>query len=241
MDKLREKIQNSNQIVILSGAGLSAPSGIKTFKDQGGLWDTFRVADFATSHAFKINPGLAWNFYDIRRAELPTIEPNSAHRAIRHLQLTKNASILTQNVDNLLERAGCYPVNHLHGVITNTKCNLCGVKIFNDIEIRTNNYICVNCNGTLRPDVILFGEVLPPDVYYQSEQILSGLTSDDVLIVIGCSLEVSPVSNFPRIALSKKATIIEINPQPKLRGPGTHWMPMNCTDALKLLVQYEHF
>ena len=218
MQKLKEKIQKANKIVILSGAGLSAPSGIKTFRDNNGLWDTYRVEDVATIQAFITNPKLAWEFYDLRRSELPNVHPNEAHNQISYLQRYKDVTLLTQNVDDLLERAGCKNVIHLHGVLSDTKCTNCDYVILNDTQSRSNNYECPQCIGTLRPSVVLFGEFLPYDELHFAENVIKSLTKDDVLIIVGTSLEVYPVAYFPNYALENGVCVIEVNKKSALHG-----------------------
>ena len=236
MIKLKEKINNADKIIIISGAGLSSASGIPTFRDSGGLWDTYKIEDVATIAAFKNNPSLAWSFYDKRKAELPKVPPNEAHLQLSILQQNKKVFLLTQNVDNLLERAGCVDVTHLHGILTNTKCNGCDYQLYNDNIPREHDYICPQCGDVLRPSVTLFGEMLPIDEYNIAMENLMSMEPDDVLIVIGTSLEVYPVSNFPNIALRRGASVIEINQHPVLIGPNVFQVKMVCEEALPLLV-----
>jgi NAD-dependent deacetylase len=236
MQILKEKIQAANKIVILSGAGLSAPSGIKTFRDNGGLWNTYQVEDVATTRAFKTNPKIAWEFYDLRRSELPTFHPNEAHIQIGLLQKSKPVTLLTQNVDDLLERAGCSNVIHLHGTLLDTKCDECDYLILNDTQSRSNDYIYPECRrGTLRPCVVLFGELLSYDEFYIADAAISALTKDNVLIVVGTSLEVHPVCNFPNKALRNGAIVIEINKKAVLFGNDVYQIEMDCAEAFRLL------
>lgn len=236
MIKLKEKIHQANKIVVLSGAGLSAPSGIHTFRDNGGLWYEYEVEDVASTRAFRNNPELAWKFYDMRRAQLPNVLPNNAHIQLSILQKNKDVTLITQNVDDLLERAGCTDVMHLHGTLADTTCNGCDYSILNDNQLRSFSYACPECGDTLRPGVVLFGELLPHDEFQQSIDIISSLTKDDLLIVIGTSLEVYPVSGFPKLALNAGATIIEINKKPVLFGYNVYHVPMSCDEALMLLI-----
>lgn len=237
MNNLKEKIQQAENVIVLSGAGLSAPSGVATFRATDGLWNKHRILDVAVLDGFINDPSLAWEFYDIRRQELPNVYPNAGHIALAQLQQSRsNVYLITQNVDNLLERAGCTNVIHIHGKLWETKCNDCGDTISEDIEPRMNNHTCIKCNGLLRPNVTLYGERLPTIECGVLSLLMWKLTAKDILIIVGTSLEVGSVSGYPSMAFNKGATIIEINPEPVLLPENAFIVPFGCEEVLPLLI-----
>ncbi len=190
------------KVVILSGAGLSAESGISTFRDSGGLWDEYDVSVICQADSLDKNEDLTIEFYDKRRADLKNKEPNIAHKAIKQLKekYQENISVITQNVDNLFEKAGMKrdDVIHLHGFMTEVKCrNYFCEKIF-DIEYKSQydfyNGFCPSCGEKLRPNIVFFGEQAP-----MYEQLNYQLQDCDMFIVIGTSGEVigvNTIANF---------------------------------------------
>lgn len=236
LDEMKDKIKAANKVMVLSGAGLSAPSGISTFRDTNGLWNNHRISDVAVISAFKKKPELAWSFYDQRREQLHEVFPNAAHYAIAKLQKSRdNVKLVTQNVDNLLERAGCKDVRHAHGKLTDTRCMDCGYGLNNDFNPRTNDHTCFLCGGILRPGVVLFGEQMPPDEE-KVEQYVRGMDKDDVMILVGAGLEVFPVAEYPSIALNNGVMVIEVNVKPVLTRWGAIPVPFSCDEALPLLI-----
>lgn len=180
-------------IMILSGAGLSAPSGLKTFRDNGGLWQDYDVMEVCSATGFRKNPKKVLDFYDARRLELANVKPNHAHKQIAKLKEKwgKNLFVLTQNVDDLLECAGCKDVVHLHGFLPELRCLKCE-EIFNIGYEKIENKICPKCKSqNLRHNIVMFEEQAPA---YTTLYSLLGQTS--LFISIGTSGAVLPVGHY---------------------------------------------
>ena len=180
-------------VMILSGAGLSAASGLKTFRDNGGLWEEYSISEVCSIEGFKKNPLKVLDFYDERRAQLSSVKPNKAHEIISSIKekYPKNVHILTQNVDDLLERAGCKDVVHLHGFLPELRCNKCGFA-FNIGYESYKNKICQKCgSNSVRHNIVMFGEQAP-----EYTRLYSLLEIVDLLVVIGTSGEVLPIDRF---------------------------------------------
>ena len=196
-------------IVILTGAGISAESGIRTFRDQNGLWEEHRIEDVATPEAFHRNPALVQRFYNLRRAQLkdPAVIPNAAHLALAELEQQWEGQFLlvTQNVDDLHRRAGSKNLLHMHGRLNRVRCLSCeeGFDWTEDLAVDED---CPHCGirGALRPDIVWFGE-MP----YHMEEIYSALERADYFISIGTSGNVYPAAGF--VQLAWKAAKIEVN------------------------------
>ena len=201
-------------IVILTGAGISAESGLATFRGPDGLWEGHRVEDVATPEAFRRDPALVHAFYDARRARLGTVEPNEAHRALARLDSIWAGKLLlvTQNVDDLHERAGSERLIHMHGELTKGWCLSCDQR-FAWLGPMGEHARCPNCNcrGFVRPDIVWFGE-MP----YQMEEIDDALSSCDLFVSIGTSGAVYPAAGFVQTARYRGASTIEINLEPSL-------------------------
>ncbi len=195
-------------IVILTGAGVSAESGIDTFRSEGGLWEQHRVEDVATPEAFARDADLVLRFYDMRRAAIQTKEPNAAHFALARLdqEWTGNLLIVTQNVDDLHERAGARRLLHMHGEHLNAWCTAC------DSRSRWSGTLidrpaCPECGeNALRPDVVWFGE-MP----YEMDRIEVALRDADLFVSIGTSGAVYPAAGFVRTARDLGAQTLELN------------------------------
>lgn len=189
------------KLVVFSGAGLSAESGVATFRDKNGLWENHRVEDVADFNTWKKNFRLVHTFYNQRRTQLQTVEPNAAHLEIAKWQQQYEMFNLTQNIDNLLERAGCTNVYHLHGYLTEMRCvSMSHVGdsygVCNHVwDIGYNEYDfspCPKCgNGWVKPKVVFFHEEAP--LYSDLYEIFSSLTIDDVVVVIGTLGNVVPI------------------------------------------------
>ena len=198
-------------IVILTGAGISAESGIRTFRDQNGLWEEHRIEDVATPEAFHRNPELVQRFYNARRSQLkdPNVAPNAAHLALAELEKHWEGDFLlvTQNVDNLHRRAGSKNLLHMHGRLDRVRCLSCEEE-FDWTEDLTVNEDCPHCGirGALRPDIVWFGE-MPHHV----DEIYAAREQADFFISIGTSGNVYPAAGF--VQLAWKARKIEINMQ----------------------------
>lgn len=204
-------------IVVLTGAGISAESGIDTFRDAGGLWEQHRVEDVATPEGFARDPDLVLNFYDMRRAALARVEPNAAHRALAKLdaEWSGNLLIVTQNVDDLHERAGATRVLHMHGELLSALCSACGERSPFAGEM-IERPACPHCGArALRPDVVWFGE-MP----YDMDRIYDALRGADLFVSIGTSGAVYPAAGFVRDARELGARTLELNLE---RSEGSYW------------------
>lgn len=196
-------------LVILTGAGISAESGIRTFRAQDGLWEEHRIEDVATPEAFARNPKLVHHFYNQRRKQLQdaSIKPNAAHQALARLEAAWEGDFLlvTQNVDNLHSRAGSKKLLHMHGELQKIFCLYCEEK-FPWLEDLSTEHTCANCNrtGGLRPDIVWFGEIP-----YHMNLINEALETCELFIAIGTSGKVYPAAGFVQQAW--KAKKIEVN------------------------------
>jgi NAD-dependent deacetylase len=208
-------IQN---IVILTGAGVSAESGIDTFRDAGGLWEQHRVEDVATPEAFARDPDLVLRFYDMRREAIQTKAPNAAHEALARLDAAWPGDLLivTQNVDDLHERAGAKRLIHMHGEHLNAWCTACDTRSPWTGPL-LDRPACTACGtvGTLRPDIVWFGE-MP----YRMDDIYQALNRADLFVSIGTSGAVYPAAGFVREARAAGARTLELNMEP---SQGSHW------------------
>jgi len=205
-------------IVVLTGAGISAESGVPTFRGPDGLWEGHRVEDVATPQAFRRNPALVQAFYDARRAALARVAPNPAHDALARLdaQWPGDLLIVTQNVDDLHERAGAARMVHMHGELKSALCLACGERQTAP-ETLSDGPACTRCgaHGRLRPDIVWFGE-MP----YHMDRIEAALAVCDLFVSIGTSGAVYPAAGFVRGARHYGAHTLEINLDP---SEGTHF------------------
>lgn len=205
-------------IVILTGAGISAESGIDTFRSAGGLWEQHRVEDVATPEGFARDPALVLGFYDMRREALGKVLPNAAHEALARLDAEWKQGdllIVTQNVDDLHERAGARPVLHMHGELKSALCTSCEMRSLWDAPM-SNRPPCPVCQASmLRPDVVWFGE-MP----YQMDRIYRALRQADLFVSIGTSGAVYPAAGFVRDARDLGVQTLELNLE---RSEGSHW------------------
>lgn len=204
-------------IVILTGAGVSAESGIDTFRDAGGLWEQHRVEDVATPEAFARDPDLVLRFYDMRRAAIQEKQPNAAHEALGRLdrEWPGELLIVTQNVDDLHERGGARRVLHMHGTHLNAWCIACDARSRWTGPL-VDRPLCPGCGEpALRPDVVWFGE-MP----YEMERIYAALRQADLFVSIGTSGAVYPAAGFVRDARDLGAQTLELNLD---RSEGSAW------------------
>lgn len=201
-------------IVILTGAGVSADSGLATFRGADGLWEGHRVEDVATPEAFRRDPALVHDFYDARRAKLGSVQPNAAHRALARLDAEWPGELLlvTQNVDDLHERAGSKRLLHMHGELTKGRCLACDER-FAWAGPMGEAAICPQCGveGRVRPDIVWFGE-MPHDM----ERIDDALQRCDLFVSIGTSGAVYPAAGFVQSARYRGARTLEMNLEPSL-------------------------
>ncbi|WP_173921526.1 NAD-dependent deacylase [Agromyces sp. Marseille-P2726] len=196
------------RIVVLTGAGISAESGVPTFRDAGGLWEGHRVEDVATPEAFERDPDTVHRFYDARRQASVLAEPNAAHGALARLEqeLGDDLLVVTQNVDDLHERAGSRRVVHMHGDLLTALCNACGARTPITVDL-IERPPCPECGERmLRPDVVWFGE-MP----YELDAIDEALVACDVFAAIGTSGAVYPAAGYVMTAAAAGASTIELN------------------------------
>ena len=197
-----------NNIVILTGAGVSAESGIDTFRDGGGLWEQHRVEDVATPEAFARDPDLVLRFYDMRREAIQTKVPNAAHEALARLDAAWPGELLivTQNIDDLHERGGARRVLHMHGEALSVWCTACNARFHWEASLR-DRPPCPDCGeASLRPDIVWFGE-MP----YRMGEIFAAIAGADLFVSIGTSGAVYPAAGFVEEARRVGARTLELN------------------------------
>ncbi|MEO8507362.1 MAG: NAD-dependent deacylase [Betaproteobacteria bacterium] len=227
-------VRDTRAITVLTGAGVSAESGVPTFRDaQAGLWARFDPLELATPSAFARNPKLVWDWYAMRRDMMGRVAPNPGHVALADLEARVPDFLLaTQNVDGLHQRAGSRRLVELHGNITRVKCSRDGTPVERwDAAAMGEPPRCPGCGAFLRPDVVWFEEMLPEDALAAA---LSAVERCDVLLVAGTSAEVYPAAELPARARRHGAVVVEINPNPTalsaqadytLRGPAGVVLP----------------
>jgi NAD-dependent deacetylase len=220
-------------VVVLTGAGISAESGVPTFRGEQGLWRSFRPEELATPEAFRRDPALVWEWYNWRRSLIGSCEPNRAHRTLAEMESAlSDFCLITQNVDGLHQQAGSRNVLELHGNIWRTRCLRCD-HIAEDHRVPLPEIPprCSQCGELLRPDVVWFGESLPQDVLEAAWTAAARCRS---MLVIGTSAVVHPAASLPIVALQNGAQLIEVNPaetplsgysQETLRGPAAELLP----------------
>jgi NAD-dependent deacetylase len=226
------RLRNSRRLVILTGAGISKESGVPTFRDAiDGLWAKYDPAQLATPDAFRRNPKLVWDWYEYRRDLVRQAQPNPGHYALADLQKRfPGTRIITQNVDDLHERAGSTDVIRLHGNLAANRCSSDCQGSPTPVDVSTLKWDkeagpppCPYCGQQVRPDVVWFGEMLP---YDQMEAATYASASADVMLVVGTSGVVMPAANMPFIAKRARACIIEINPvESQITPIADLWLP----------------
>jgi NAD-dependent deacetylase len=205
----KEWLAAAHSVAVLTGAGISAESGVPTFRGPGGLWREFRPEDLATPEAFARDPRLVWEWYDWRRSLIARAQPNAGHRALAALQgKMRSFQLITQNVDDLHERAGSWRVIRLHGNIWQLQCLSCGRKVYDEsVPLDPLPPRCT-CGGLMRPAVVWFGEPLPADAIRAA---VASAQRADVFLVVGTSSLVYPASSLPRVAYERGTRVIEVN------------------------------
>lgn len=231
IDCARRAVRAARSIAILTGAGVSAESGIPTFRSNGGYWQNQRFQDLATSEGFVRDPKFVWQWYEERRRGIANAIPNPGHYALVDLEGRAEAfALITQNVDGLHDRAGSKNVIKLHGDIWVVRCLACHREKIERAPLNDLPPRC-DCGGTLRPGVVWFGESLPEGAI---EKATEAVRSADVLIVVGTSAQVYPAAGLIPLALHAGASVIEINPEEtdfstevtfSLRGPSSRLLP----------------
>jgi NAD-dependent deacetylase len=210
--KLIDALRSARAAVALTGAGVSAESGVPTFRDaQSGLWSEFKPEELATPEAFLRNPKLVWDWYAWRREKVKAVQPNAGHYVLAELERRiPDFTLVTQNVDGLHQRAGNRNVIELHGNITRVKCFDEGTVTADWRDTGESPPRCPKCGSYLRPDVVWFNESLPEDAFQTAEAKTRGC---DIFLSIGTSSVVYPAAMLPEIALGSHATVVEINPE----------------------------
>lgn len=211
--ELLSKLNTARRVTVLTGAGVSAESGVPTFREaQTGFWANYSPEALATPRAFQRNPRLVWEWYAWRRKLVAAAQPNPAHLALAEMaRLFREFHLITQNVDGLHQRAGSCEVIELHGNITRTKCFNEGTVVSSWAETGEVPPKCPNCGGPLRPDVVWFEEPLPA---VELTRAMQASSCCDVFFTIGTSALVYPAAALPFEALRGGALVVEINPQP---------------------------
>ena len=219
---LIDAFRKARHVVVFTGAGVSAESGIPTFRDSlTGLWEQFDAASLATPEAFQTDPDLVWGWYEWRRMKVLQAQPNPAHCAIAELvRLVPRLTLISQNVDDLHERAGSADVIHLHGSLHAPRCFNCGKSPDRPLGMpdepeggrRLPPPHCSACDGALRPGVVWFGESLPTDALSAAFQAAENC---DLLISVGTSGMVYPAAEVPSLAWRAGAVVVHVNPQPQ--------------------------
>jgi NAD-dependent deacetylase len=202
-----------DRVFVLTGAGISAESGLATFRGSGGLWNGYRVEQVATPEAWEADPALVWKFYSMRRRDAMAAEPNAAHRALARLEdrMGERLFLCTQNVDDLHERGGSRRVHHMHGSLFESRCVECERPFEDRAGYEQQLPVCVKCGAALRPHIVWFGEV-PLDM----EGIYRELERATHLLVVGTSGSVYPAAGFVRVARAAGAKTIYVGPEEPL-------------------------
>ena len=206
---LREELKKADRVAVLTGAGISAESGVPTFRGSGGLWRNYRATDLATPQAFARDPELVWEFYNWRRDLIGKVTYNPAHRALVDIEsLVPNFTLITQNVDGLHLLAGSQNLLEIHGNLWKVRCTKCReITLDRSPDLGTSPK-CKTCGGLLRPHVVWFGESLDPEILHRS---IDASRNSHVMLVIGTSSVVQPAASLALEAKSGGAVVAEIN------------------------------
>jgi len=215
------RFSDKDRLFVLTGAGISAESGLATFRGSGGLWNGHRVEEVATPEAWEANPELVWRFYSQRRRDALAAQPNAAHKALAKIEQRlaqtnpENFYLCTQNVDNLHERAGSQRIHHMHGSLFQSRCTRCNQPFTDQSFYETAQTLptCKTCNKPIRPHIVWFGEV-PFDM----EAIYRKLNQATVLLVVGTSGSVYPAAGLVQIANQRGIRTIYVGPERPLNS-----------------------
>lgn len=239
-DRLRDltrRCHDGARVVVLSGAGISAASGIPTFRggDDNALWSRYRPEELATPEAFHNDPELVWRWYDWRRGLINDSAPNAAHHALVDLARITDVRIVTQNVDGYHQQAGSQDVVEYHGNIWNVRCISCA---YSDMDYRVPLPIpprCPRCNDLLRPGVVWFGEGIPAVASEAADQAVSAC---DILLVVGTAGAVYPAAGLVTLAHVHEATVAEFNLEPSaVTQRADLYVPGSAADTLPMLLE----
>ena len=218
LEALGARIRAARTITIVTGAGVSAASGVPTFRGAGGLWWSVRAEDLATPEAFRRDPTLVWEWYDWRRSLIAACVPNAAHEVLARWSVRDGVTLITQNVDGLHERAGSRDVVRMHGSIWQLRCAAgCGLEAWDDrrVPLPALPPLCPRCGGHARPGVVWFGEAI--DIHVLNRCLLA--TACEIFLSIGTSSIVHPAAGLIARAKAQGAYTVEINPEPTAMAP----------------------
>lgn len=232
------------RVTVLSGAGMSAESGVATFRDaQTGLWETFDPEELASPRAWRRQPDVVWAWYLWRHHLVKAVEPNAGHVAIAEWQKDADVRVITQNIDDLHERAGSRDVAHLHGSLFEFRCERChsaykdGLEDMPEPVAALDPPVC-SCGGRIRPGVVWFGEALPDEPWQKA---VDAVAEADVVVVVGTSGIVYPAAGLPSAALAQGIPVIEVNPDvTPLSGSATASIRDTAARALPGLLDRLH-
>tara|TARA_R110001592_G_scaffold73644_4_gene224550 strand:+ start:858 stop:1601 length:744 start_codon:yes stop_codon:yes gene_type:complete len=238
-----ERIVHSQNVIALTGAGISVESGIPDFRSPGGIWDTYPPEQYATIDAFMADPDRVWNMWYDLGTMLGDVAPNPGHRALAALQeLGRMGAVITQNIDNLHQEAGSRNVIEFHGNGRHMRCLDCQMTRRLDIAARSTTAPRCPCGGLMKPDVVLFGELIPDEAITAADEAIG---SADVVLIVGTSATVYPAAQLPLTAKMNGAHIIECNLEPTdftsqitdffLPGPAGNTLP-SLVEAVKELM-----
>lgn len=229
------------RIAVLSGAGISAESGVPTFRDdKNGLWAKFDPYELSSTQGWEQHPERVWAWYLWRHHLVKQVEPNAGHRAVADWQAHADVQVITQNVDNLHERAGSAPVHHLHGSLFDFRCDICNSVYTGPLAdvpepvLELTPPVCA-CGGLIRPDIVWFGEGLPDGPW---DAAVAAMNTADLVVVVGTSAVVYPAAGLPELALARGAVVVEVNPEPTPLSPSaTVTIRESASIALPILLE----
>ena len=210
IDDARHVVEKAERITVLTGAGISAESGVPTFRGDQGLWNDIRPEDIATPQAFLKDPEFVWKWYDMRRQTIHNAQPNPGHYALSELEKKKSSfTLITQNIDGLHSKAGSTNIIELHGNIWQMRCTKCSY-IFHDYKVPLDVIppTCIKCNEMTRPNVVWFGEIIPMSAI---DKCILAIESCEVMIIVGTSGIVEPAASMGMMANRLGKIVIEIN------------------------------
>lgn len=208
LEEIRALLRSARSVAALTGAGISAESGVPTFRGAGGLWRNFRPEELATPQAFARDPKLVWEWYEWRRGLIAKTEPNAGHRALADLEARcPEFTLITQNVDGLHDRAGSRNVLKVHGDIWDTRCSRCSRVWRDTAPLNAIPPLC-ECGAIARPGVVWFGEALPRRIWFEAERAASAC---QVFLMIGTSAVVYPAAGLASLARTSGAKLVEVN------------------------------
>jgi NAD-dependent deacetylase len=238
LELVRERLLGARSVCVLTGSGISADSGLPTFRGVNGLWRTHRVEELASAAGFARDPQLVWSWYNERRAAHGRAEPNAGHRALAELEsLVPDFTLATQNVDSLHRRAGSHNVLELHGNLREARCDRCAARRALEGDLAPAD-IGHACGGRFRPDIVWFGESLPAETWLRAA---AAAERAEVLLVVGTSGMVNPAASLATRYPSPEAFVIEVNPETTpisaradavLRGTAVEILPRLLETAL---------